>query len=330
LVANSARRKRFLTTRTVTFLDEGSWGPDVDVENEKRYVESRAERFPQSLSKLAYQWFQLQFALHLVRLSRPYEGVAVGRYGIWFPLLNRWLRLGKRVVMTDTEWPEVGEGLINRLAALASGAVCCNTRAEIDRYSREFNIPKEKFRLVLMAFQSPDVFQASDEGYVFAGGNQGRDWHTLFRALEGLPYPVRIYTSNGPSGPPPNVTVASVSREQYYRGMAAASCVVIPLFREPLRITGTTTWINAMGAGKSVIVTEPNGAPDYMEHGVSGFYVDHSDVEGLRACIERVMSDSELRRRVGQAARARALKEFSPEVFRQSVLSLLRGDGAGA
>jgi glycosyltransferase involved in cell wall biosynthesis len=81
-----------------------------------------------------------------------------------------------------------------------------------------------------------------------------------------------------------------------------------------------------MGTGKVVIVTEPHGAPDYMEQGVSGFYVDYGDSHSLRQCIQRVMSDAELRRRVGQAARERALKEFSPEIFRRSVLALLRGD----
>jgi hypothetical protein len=71
--------KHFLATRTVAFLDKGCWGPGVDLENEKRYVESRAGRFPESLSKLAYHWYQFQFALRLLRRCRSYDGVAVGR-----------------------------------------------------------------------------------------------------------------------------------------------------------------------------------------------------------------------------------------------------------
>jgi glycosyltransferase involved in cell wall biosynthesis len=318
-----------MATRTVSFLDGGAWAPEVDIENEKRYVESHANRAPRTLSKLAYHWYQFQFALRLLRLSRRYDALAVGRYGIWFPILNRWLGGRRRVVMTDVEWRETGSGKLNRWAALASDAVCCNTRAEIERYSRHFGIPVDKFRLVLMAFQSPDVFEASDEGYVFAGGKQSRDWSTLIRAVKGLPYPVKIFTSEKLEGAPPNVTVACVNREEYYRRMAAASCIVIPLVPEPLRITGTTTWINAMGSGKPVIVTEPHGAPDYMEQAVSGFYVNYGDAKALRECIRRVMGDAELRRRVGEAARERAWREFSPEVFRQRVLALLRDEGDG-
>lgn len=323
-----ARRegKRFIATRTVSFLDKGNWGPEVDVEHEKHYVESRANRLPRSLSALAYHWFQFQFALRLLRRSRRHDAVAVGRYGIWFPILNRWFGSGKRVVMTDVEWREAGSGRLNRQAALASDVVCCNTRAEIERYSRYFDIPKERFRLVPMAFQTPDVFDPSDEGYVFAGGTQGRDWNTLFRAVEGLPYPVKVFTRQKLRGAPRNVSIAGVDRKEYYRRMAAASCVVVPLLPEPLRITGTTTWINAMGAGKTVIVTEPHGAPDYMEHGDSGFYTNYGDADALRECIRRVMEDTELRQRVGRAARERAYREFSPEAFRQRMLALLQGD----
>jgi len=320
------RARRYLATRTVTFLDDGDWPAEVEVENEKKYVEARANRWPRALSKLAYSWFQFQFALRLLRLSRRYDGVAVGRYGIWFPILNRWLGCSKRVVMTDVEWRETDSGALNRRAALASDGVCCFTLAEIERYSRHFRIPADKFRFVPTAYQSPDIFEASDEGFVFAGGNQGRDWQTLFRAVEGLPYPVHVFTSKKIVGPPANVVVNTDTREAYYRRLAAASCVVIPLLPEPLRITGMLTWSNAMGTGKVVIVTEPFGAPDYMEQGTSGFYVGYGDSDALRQCIQTVMENSELRRKVGQAARERAEQEFSPAAFRARILEMLHGN----
>jgi glycosyltransferase involved in cell wall biosynthesis len=206
--------------------------------------------------------------------------------------------------------------------------VCSNTSAEIGRYSRAYRIPREKFQLVPLSFQKGDLCaKTSDEGYVFAGGAQGRDWRTLFAAVASLPYPVKVYTTDRTLPPlPANTTAATVRRDEYYRRMAAASCVVVPLLGEPLRITGTTTWTAAMAMGKVVIVTEPDGAPDYMELGVSGFYVNHGDAEGLRRAITMVMENPDLRKRVGDAARERAWREFSPEVFRRRVLSLLKGD----
>jgi glycosyltransferase involved in cell wall biosynthesis len=320
---------RFLVTRTVTFFDADPWGDNVDVENELGYVNSRVERLPSKLQAFAKRWYEIQFSLRLLRLCRRYQAIAVGRYGIWFPILQRCLGMKKRIVMTDTEWQELEGGRVNRAAALASAAVCSNTRIEIQRYSKQYGIPRERFVLVPLAFQRRDLHESSDKGYVFAGGTQGRDWQTLLDAVDGLPYPVKIFTNRKLPRVPSNTTVEFVSREKFYRRMAAASCVVVPLLPEPLRITGTTTWTAAMAMGKVVIVTEPFGAPDYMEHGVSGFYVGYGDAQALRQCIQLVMGDPELRRRVGQSARERAWREFSPEEFRRHVLSLLRGDVIG-
>jgi glycosyltransferase involved in cell wall biosynthesis len=282
------------------------------------------------MQSIAYAWYQIQFAFRLLRLCRGYQGLAVGRYGIWFPILQRILGLNKNVVMTDTEWRNPKGGRLNRAAALASSVVCCFTTAEMLMYSNLFKIPRSKFVLVPLAFQQTDLREARDEGYVFAGGTQGRDWGTLIKAVQPLPYPVRIFTRARFTNLPPNVQVRWVNREELYTQMARASCVVVPVFSEPSRITGNTTWTAAMGMGKVVVVTEPRGAPDYMEYGVSGFYVDYGDSEALRQCIGKVMGDSDLRRRVGEEARKRAWGEFSPEMFRHRVLSLLKGEDEGS
>ena len=316
---------RFLVTRTISFFDDDPWGPNVDVENEAGYVNSRVDRLPLRMRNLAQRWYEFQFALRLLRRSRRYDGFAVGRYSIWFPILHRLFRLHGPVVMTDTEWKRASGGRVNRAAATSSAVVCSNTRAEIERYSRQYGIPAAKFELVPLAFQRRDIHEpATDEGYVFAGGAQGRDWQTLVDAVDGLPYGVQVYTNNKLPRVPVNTEVHYVGRTEFYRRMAAASCVVVPLLAEPLRITGTTTWTAAMAMGKVVIVTEPDGAPDYMEHGVSGFYVNHGDAKALRECIVKVMEDAALRKRVGKAARERAWREFSPEVFRRRVLGLLK------
>jgi hypothetical protein len=54
-----------------------------------------------------------------------------------------------------------------------------------------------------------------------------------------------------------------------------------------------------------------------QHHGEFSTGIDSA--ERSRYYIHLVMGDPGLRRRVGQAARERALMEFSPEVFRQQV-----------
>lgn len=189
---------RFIVTRTTAFRDRGPWGESVDVvADEVRSVQRRGNYLPKAVGAFVNRWSQFQFGLRLLWTSRRYDAMAVGDNAIWFPVLYRLLGGRKRIVLTGVDWPGHGSGLLNRWAASGCSAVCCNTRAEIERYSRHFKIPQEKFRLVLMAFQRSDIerWTPSDEGYIFAGGNTDRDWETLLRAVESLPYAVRIYTS---------------------------------------------------------------------------------------------------------------------------------------
>ncbi len=314
---------RYLVSRTAGFRDRDPWGPNIDMEDEVRRVHARVDRLPAWVQPVAIRWFQLLFGFRLLRLSRHYEAIAIGRHGIWLPIFLRLLGIRKRIIMMDTEWPGGGSGRMNHFAAVSSSLVLCNTQAEIERYGREFRIPRQKFRLVPMAFQSADQQAVCDRGYVFAGGTQSRDWDTFVRAVDGLPYPIRLLADRKFPYLPANTTSGFVSRKEYYEQLAGASCVVVPIIPERLRVTGITTWTNAMAMGKVVIVTDPEGARDYIEQGVSGFYVKYGDVEGLRGCIDRVMRDPDLRERVGHAARERAWRDFSPEAFRRRVLGLL-------
>lgn len=324
--SNQSPQRKFLVSRTATFRDRGSWGERVDVIDEVASVHSRDLRLPKPLQSLEVKWHQLSFCLKLLRISRSYDALAVGRYGLPLPILQKFLGLKRPVVLTEAEWPGFGSGSMNRLAGNAASSICCFTRLEMQRYSKHFSIPLSKFRFVPLAFQSSDVepYSPTDSGYIFSGGHQVRDWETFLRAVDGLDCPVRLWArSCDPRSLPANVTLRSGERSAFYSEMASASCVVVPILQERLRIAGITTWINAMAMGKVVIVTDRDGAPDYIEHGVSGFCVEHGDVGELRRYIELVMSDSALRRRVGAAARERAEREFSPQVFRRRVLQLL-------
>jgi len=320
------RGLRYLVTNTLTLDDDSGWPGRAEVIDEVKYVEGRFKRFRPKLRGLAARWYEFQFGLYLLRRSRKYDAFAVGRFGIWFPILQRLVRSHKPVVMMDTEWRSIQTGRVNRAAAMASIKICCFTNEEVKRYARQSRIPQSRFGFVPACFQHRDQRPATDSGFVFAGGLQNRDWRTLLEAVDGLPYAVRLFTNQQFASLPSNVSVRLVGREEYYSQMAAASCVAVPVGAEPLRINGIATWTNAMAMGKVVIATEPLGAPDYMDQGISGFYVNYGDVEALRECIIKVMSDPSLRQRVGAAARERAHKEFSPEVFKRRILALLEGN----
>lgn len=67
--------------------------------------------------------------------------------------------------------------------------------------------------------------------------------------------------------------------------------------------------IEAWAAGAPVIATEIGGIPEMVNQEADGLLVPHTDVEALTAAIERVMDDTELRRRLitGGYTRARGM-----------------------
>lgn len=71
--------------------------------------------------------------------------------------------------------------------------------------------------------------------------------------------------------------------------------------------------IEAMMAGLPVVATRVGGVPELVEDGVTGVIVPPGDSEALASALQRLMADPELRRRMGQAGRERALRYFAEE-----------------
>jgi glycosyltransferase involved in cell wall biosynthesis len=71
--------------------------------------------------------------------------------------------------------------------------------------------------------------------------------------------------------------------------------------------------IEAMFLGRPVVATSVGGIPTLVEDGVTGLLVPPSDPEALAEALRRVAASGGLRRRLGEAGRARAGEEFQPE-----------------
>jgi len=69
--------------------------------------------------------------------------------------------------------------------------------------------------------------------------------------------------------------------------------------------------IEAMMAGLPVVATRVGGVPELVEDGVTGFLVPPRDPDALAAALQKLLNDPELRRRMGEAGREKALKEFT-------------------
>lgn len=84
----------------------------------------------------------------------------------------------------------------------------------------------------------------------------------------------------------------------------------------------------AMAAERAIVATNVGGVPETVAHGVSAILTPASDINRLADALSELSSDADLRSRLGHAAH-QALQEFSPEAYRDRLLTLYRDVGWG-
>ena len=88
--------------------------------------------------------------------------------------------------------------------------------------------------------------------------------------------------------------------------LAEASILVLPSDWEGVPLTV----LEAMAAGKPVVATAVGGVPELVDEGKTGFLVPPQAPDALAGAILRLARDPELRKRMGEVARKRALERF--------------------
>ena len=100
--------------------------------------------------------------------------------------------------------------------------------------------------------------------------------------------------------------------------MAAADVGVLPSVT-PAESFGLSM-VEMMGCGLPIVCTELGTGTSFVnQDGESGFVVAPGDAPALAAALRRLLQDEALRRRMGEAARARAVRMFSTEAMMRQV-----------
>jgi glycosyltransferase involved in cell wall biosynthesis len=94
-------------------------------------------------------------------------------------------------------------------------------------------------------------------------------------------------------------TLGFVSREELHRRFADAAVVVCPSISEGFGVVCA----EAMAHGKPVVASAVGGLRGLVDDERTGLLVPPGDVDALRAAIQRLLDDPELRARLGAAAR---------------------------
>lgn len=113
--------------------------------------------------------------------------------------------------------------------------------------------------------------------------------------------------------------VAETTRPQDY--LAAADVFCLPSYREGF---GQST-LEAAACALPVVASRIYGIVDAVVDGETGLLHAPRDVAALRAHLETLARDAQLRRRLGEAGRRRALRDFSAAQVTQALLQCYAG-----
>ena len=184
-----------------------------------------------------------------------------------------------------------------RLVICASEALAAAARA----------LGAQDVRVVANGVSVPDeVGGPSDPPHVLFAGrlSEEKGILELLAATEGIP---RVIVGDGPLRDAVPDAAGFVSPDSLGPFFERASVVVCPSRREGYGVVAR----EAMAYGRPVVATAVGGLLDAVDDGITGLLVPPRDVPALRLAIERLLADAELRRRLGEAARASARVRFS-------------------
>lgn len=136
----------------------------------------------------------------------------------------------------------------------------------------------------------------------------------LVQAFEGLDGVHLVVAGDGPEralldvgGTAPRAELLGfVTQEELGTRIGRASMLVVPSLREGFGVVA----LEAMARGVPVVASRVGGLARLVEHEVCGLLVEPGDARALRAAIERLRDDRELRERLGAAGRLRARERY--------------------
>ena len=214
-------------------------------------------------------------------LAKPFDVVVISneaRQLLAFCLLKlllpwaRWQIVSvDLVVQRPTSWQEWIRTRIARLIFRQVGLFLLFFK-DTRELEKVYGLDHRKIRYVPFKINSYDLVlthPVSDEGFILSCGQSKRDYATLCRAMEGLPYTARILARPPQSARkhgttfdfrscPANVgwVTDDGSNASWVDWIARARCLVLPVLPDTLAASGISTYLLAMALGKCVVITD--------------------------------------------------------------------------
>jgi glycosyltransferase involved in cell wall biosynthesis len=142
-------------------------------------------------------------------------------------------------------------------------------------------------------------------------------------ATEALP---RVIVGDGPLRHRVPDALGFVAPDELGPYYERAAVVVCPSRREGYGVVAR----EAMAFGRPVVAASVGGLRDAVDDGETGLLVPARDPQSLRAALEQLLADADLRRRLGAAGRERARERFSWEAATNATIDAYRTAGMSA
>jgi glycogen(starch) synthase len=234
----------------------------------------------------------------------------------WLPSGAVALATGKPVVMqlwgTDVELARRMRGLARRVLSRARLVICAsNALAESAR-----DLGAGEVRVIPSAVELPErVSEPAEPPEVLFVGRLSPEKGILelVQSAEGMKLTV---AGDGPLRAQVPGALGFVPHHELSPLYERAAVVAVPSHREGFGVACA----EAMAAGRPVVASAVGGLLDLVVDGETGLLVPPRNVGALRAALERLLGDADVRRRMGEAGRERIREHFTwPAVTDQTI-----------
>ncbi len=175
-------------------------------------------------------------------------------------------------------------------------------------YAQHLHLPAERFEMLPWGVRPPqDLTPAhsppSATPFICALGSQGRDYATLFKAMQRLPH-IPLTAVVNPENIagltiPANVTIRTrIPLAEAQRILCDSRFMVLPLAHAQVPC-GHVTAVSAMHHGKAMVCTDSVGLHDYAQRNHTALLCPPEDDVHMAQAIERLWNEPALAQRLG-------------------------------